>query len=105
MAGSIREAAEESVAAAREAGRLSDLDNAAVAALLYVAESIDLLEDGINPAGKFDNVSITAFLKYCNDLGLTPAARAVKEQKAKASDEKEGRSGKLAQLRSIGGPA
>lgn len=55
-------------------GPESDVGVASV--LLRLAAAIDEIdEDGLNPAGKLDNVSIPTYLKYAEALGMTPAAR------------------------------
>lgn len=41
-------------------------------ALLRIARAIDDIDgEGLNPAGKLDNVSIPTYLKYSEALGLT----------------------------------
>jgi hypothetical protein len=90
--GEVRAAVEESLAAAD----LGALDAGAVAVLRTLADKIDTeaelrwamlqwaeAEDREVRPPKEDNVSIPTFLKYCDALGLTPAARAVKAGKGK----------------------
>ena len=49
----------------------------AVAVLLRLAEAIDNIDDdGLNPAGKLDNVSVPTYLRYCEALGLTATVAA-----------------------------
>lgn len=48
----------------------------AAAVLLDLAALIDAQVDGIGPSGKLDNVSVPTYLRYCDALGLTPAAEA-----------------------------
>lgn len=49
----------------------------AVAVLLRLAEAIDNIDDdGLNPAGKLDNVSVPTYLRYCEALGLTARVAA-----------------------------
>lgn len=66
--------------AALEAASLSESsgpDAGAVTVLLKLAAVVDEMDaNGLNPAGKLDNVSIPTYLKYSESLGLTPAARA-----------------------------
>lgn len=73
---SVYEAAKLSVS---RADHLTDADRGAVEAMLVVAKQIDFLteNEGLNESGKFDNVSVPVFLKYCDSLGLTPAGRKV----------------------------
>jgi hypothetical protein len=96
-------------AAVEAADHLTDMDKAAVEAMLALARKIDAwdvivdyaLDDmaGIERGGRpavpqNDNVSISAYLKFCESLGLTPAGRAkLVEQK-----KPEGAGGKLASL-------
>lgn len=71
---SVFQATEEAIEAAKH---LTRMDAGAISAVLKIAKQIDYLMDneGLNESGKFDNVSIPVFLKYCNELGLTPLAR------------------------------
>ena len=81
------EATEAALQAAYAAGRLTALDQAAVQALRDLAVKISAQDDyfdalyeqaaerGSRPPVQ-DNVSIPTYLKYCESLGLTPAARA-----------------------------
>lgn len=69
---------------------LGDVDAGAVAVLRGIAIQVDYLltHDGVNESGKFDNVSPSLYLKYCESLGLTPAGRkALGEKKAEAPGE------------------
>ena len=66
-----------------------------IAAVLKVAEAIDD-PDFPYAGGRLDNVSLPTYLKYCDALGLTPAAR-------KGQSASDAKGGKLAQLRSIEG--
>ncbi len=93
---SIFAATQRSVAAAEG---LVGLDAGAVAVLLELARQIDYLaaNGGLREDGKLDNVSIPTYLKFCNELGLTPAGR----EKLKPKEQAVG--GKLAQLRSVKG--
>lgn len=67
------------VSKTRSALRALDLpasDAGVEAVLLKLAGAIDDIdEQGLNPAGKLDNVSIPTYLKYAEALGMTPAAR------------------------------
>lgn len=63
------------VDAARAEGALTDLDSGVVETLMHVAREIDSLVDGINGAGKLDNVSVPTYLKFSEALGLTPSSR------------------------------
>lgn len=89
--GEVRTATEEAIAKAKEERRLGALDAGAVAAIRVVARKIDeeqarwdyaLEWAQLNPGAaggpkppSHDNVSISAYLKYCESLGLTPAGR------------------------------
>lgn len=103
-------ATEDAIVAAEH---LTDMDDGAVEALRALARKIDAwdqivewaLDDARGSEGKRptvpqnDNVSISAYLKYCDQLGLTPAGR-------KALDlDKAGESGgsKLGKLRTVHG--
>lgn len=72
--GPIRAAVEESVTAARKAGKITKLHSATVAGLRMVADRLDVLdiEAMTDTTGKLDNVSLPTFLKYCTALGLVP---------------------------------
>ena len=91
---SVVEATELAIAAAQH---LSDADAGAVAVLRGIAGQVEYLleHDGINESGKFDNVSPSLYLKYCESLGLTPAGRKALDMKAEQSG------GKLAGVRGI----
>jgi hypothetical protein len=103
-------ATEEAITAA---AHLVDSDKGAVEAMRALARKIDAWDqivewaiddathkDGARPTvPQNDNVSISAYLKYCDQLGLTPAGR-------KALDiDRGGESGgsKLGKLRSVHG--
>jgi hypothetical protein len=73
------------------ADHLTAMDQGAVKALLTLAEAID---EGPGE-GKIDNVSLPTYLKFCSELGLTPAGREKLQPKAKEAG------GKLGQLRSL----
>ena len=90
------------------ASEFEDVDAGAVEALRALARKIQAwdvivefaLEDSIEGKSRpsvpqNDNVSISAYLKYCDQLGLTPAGRKALGQK------KEAVGGKLAQLRAV----
>jgi hypothetical protein len=82
------------------ASHLTAMDKGSVAMLLALAAAADYLleNDGLSPAGKFDNVTIPTYLRYARELGLTPAGRKDLELK-----KQEAPSGKLAQLRAVKG--
>lgn len=70
----------ESTRAALKAAKLPATAAGASAVLLRLAQAIDDIDgDGLNPAGKLDNVSVPTYLRYCEALGLTPRAAAVGE--------------------------
>ena len=96
MSGEILKATQRSVNAASDLG---DLDAGAVAVLLELARQIDYLaaNGGLREDGKLDNVSIPTYLRFCDQLGLTPAGREKLQPKGKDQG------GKLAQLRSVSG--
>ena len=64
-------------ASIRAATHLTKADTGALATLMKLAVQVDYLiaHEGLNESGKFDNVTIPVYLKYSNDLGLTPAGR------------------------------
>lgn len=64
----------------------------AVEVLLDLAALIDAQVDGVGPSGKLDNVSVPTYLRYCDALGLTPAAEARMGSTVEEPD------GKLAEL-------
>ena len=98
---SVFEATERSIAAAIKAKRLDDEDAGAVQMLRELARAADLIdENGLNPAGKLDNVTIPTYLRYAESLGLTPAGRARLVEK-----KPEGKSGKLGRLAAVPKPA
>jgi hypothetical protein len=73
------------------ADHLTEMDQGAMSTLLKLARAIDA-----GPGeGKIDNVSMPTYLKFCSELGLTPAGREKLQPKAKEAG------GKLGQLRSI----
>ena len=104
--GRVRDGLESAVTAA---AHLSELDEGALAAARALADKIDawdvIVEWAVEDAGgdgrpvvpANDNTSLGTFLKYLTELGLTPAARHVLDEKKGAGG------GKLAQLRSIEG--
>ena len=52
-----------------------------VAAIRKMADQIDAIdENGLNPAGKLDNVSLPTFLKYADALGMLPSGAASKPE-------------------------
>lgn len=95
--------------AVEAAGHLTDLDAGAIEAMFALARKIDAwdqivdwaLDDAAEREGSRpsvpanDNVSISAYLKYCDQLGLTPAGRKTLDLK------KERAGGKLAAVRAI----
>lgn len=112
MSGDIRKATRKAIKAAH----LTDQDSGAVEAMLALADKIDVwdliveyaMDDLADKAKEArpavpqnDNVSISAYLKYAESLGLTPAGRAkiadVKKPEAKPS-------GKLASVSNIPRP-
>lgn len=92
----VTEATETAIKAATH---LDDRDAGAVQMLRALAVAADAIdENGLNPAGKLDNVTIPTYLRYAESLGLTPAGRARLEEK-----KPEGPGGKLAHLQSVSG--
>lgn len=100
--------------AIKAAAHLTDMDDGAVEALRALARKIDAWDqivdwalDDVQDKGRGgrpavpqnDNVSISAYLKYCDQLGLTPAGRRALDV------DKGGESGgsKLGRLRSAHG--
>lgn len=102
---SVADATERAIAAA---SILTPADAGAVAALRVLAAKIDTDDalraayvewfdgEGARPARplQMDNVSIPTYLKYCDALGMTPAARG-----AKVKPEEPAGVSKLEQLR------
>ena len=101
-------------AAIAAASHLTDMDQGAVEALRALARKIDAWDvivgfalDDVSASGnggrpavpRNDNVSISAYLKYCDQLGLSPAGRKSLEI------DKAGESGgsKLGKLRTVHG--
>lgn len=89
------------------------VDSAAIEAARALARKIDAwdviaqwaIEDAASTESRpsvpqNDNVSLSAFLKYCESLGLTPAGRGKLEEK-----KPEGKGGKLGRLQSVPKPA
>lgn len=104
-------ATEAAVAAA--GARLTDADQGAVEAMLALARKIDawdvIVQWAIEDARERedrpkvpqnDNVSISAYLKYAESLGLTPAGRSKLTEK-----KPEAAGGKLGKLHSVPKPA
>ena len=100
-------------AAVKSATHLTDEDQGAVEAMLALARKIDAwdvivqwaIEDAAAEEGRprvpqNDNVSISAYLKFCESLGLTPAGRAKLAEK-----KPEAKGGKLSRLSSVPKPA
>lgn len=108
--GELIDATEDAIKAAKH---LTDMDQGAVEALRALARKIDAwdqvvewaLDDARAAEGKRpavpqnDNVSISAYLKYCDQLGLSPAGRKSLEL------DRGGESGgsKLGKLRTVHG--
>jgi len=86
----------DAISEAVRAGIITPMDEGAVAVLRMLAETLDH-PDFPNIDGKFDNVSQSLYLKFCESLGLTPAGRD------RLQEKKDRGGGKLAQLRSIQG--
>ena len=99
------EATETAIAAA---GHLTDMDAGAVEALRALARKIQAwdqivewaLDDAADSGGRpsvpqNDNVSLSAYLKYCDQLGLSPAGRKSLDVK------KAGESAKAAKLTAL----
>lgn len=93
------------------ATHLTPADAAAVAALRVLAKKVDSLADstaGVSDDGELtedrkrglDNVTLPTFLKFCSELGLTPAGRHAIEGK---KTESKSSGGRLAHLKSVQG--
>src|SRR5690606_24771159 len=82
------------------ATHLTPMDMGAVAVLRQLARTLDkLLKTGfVTESGKFDNVSMPTYLRYCESLGLTPAGR-----RQMAPKEAPSAPSKLGQLRAVHG--
>lgn len=93
--------AEATEAAIEAATHLTDMDQGAVQMLRALAVAADAIdENGLNPAGKLDNVTIPTYLRYAESLGLTPGGRAKLAEK-----KPEAKGGKLRGLQSVPKPA
>jgi hypothetical protein len=101
------EATETAIAAA---GHLTDMDAGAVEALRALARKIQawdqIVQFALDDAGgdrpsvpQNDNVSLSAYLKYCDQLGLSPAGRKSLDVKKAGESAK---AAKLTALRSAG---
>lgn len=66
--------------AVQAADWLTKADRGAIRSILRLAE---VLDDPDFPVidGRYDNVSQSLYLKYCDALGLTPVSRRVKQEK------------------------
>lgn len=108
-AGPIRLETDRAIA---EAKHLGPMEAGAVKALQNLADAFDYLvdHDGLSPKGSLDNVTAPTYLRYCSELGLTPAGRArnAKLAAAAAAAERQNRgrggrgqggSGKASELR------
>lgn len=88
---------ESTVTAIKAATHLTAMDAGAIQGVLALARKIDAwdiivdwaLDDVADSDGKArpavpqnDNVSLSAYLKYCDQLGLTPAGRKALESKS-----------------------
>ena len=100
---SVVDETERAVEAARADGIITESADGVVAVLLHIAGEIDSLVDGVNGAGKLDNVSVPTYLKYAEALGLTPVSRKrlIEVAKGGGGDSKEEKSS-LAKIRAIG---
>lgn len=95
----VRNALDKALAAARKQGVVSDLDAGTIRAAQALADKIDAWDqivawafedaedsEASRPAvPQNDNVSLASFLKYMNDLGLTPGARSSAASKSAKS--------------------
>lgn len=92
----VRNALDKALTEARKQGIVSPLDAGTIRAAQALADKIDAWDQIVEWAfedqreaeanrpkvPQNDNVSLASFLKYMNDLGLTPAARATTAGKA-----------------------
>lgn len=84
----------EATRAALDAADLLVTDLGTAQVLMRLAQAIDDIdEDGLNPAGKLDNVSVPTYLRYCESLGLTPAGRAKTVASRERAERKVGAAG------------
>ena len=103
---------EQTEVAIAAASHLTDMDAGAVEALRALARKIqawdvivewaldDAAESGSRPSvPQNDNVSLSAYLKYCDQLGLSPAGRKSLDVKKAGESAK---AAKLTALRSAG---
>lgn len=98
--------------AIKAADHLTDMDAGAVEALRLLARKIhawdqivawaveDAGDEGRPKVPQNDNVSISAYAKICDQLGLTPAGR-----KSLVEKKPEAKGGKLGKLASVPKPA
>jgi hypothetical protein len=104
---------DETQAAVDAATHLTDQDKGAVEAMFALARKIDawdqIVEWALDDAREHekrptvpqnDNVSLSAYLKFAESLGLTPAGRVKLAEK-----KPEGKGGKLGRLSSVPKPA
>lgn len=90
---SVYEATERSIQAAIEQDRLDpDVSAGPIAAILRLAQNIDA-----PTTDKLDTVSIPSYLKFCQELNLTPAKITPKDK----SKEQDKAGGALASLRAV----
>jgi hypothetical protein len=104
---------DETLAAIKATDHLTDKDKGAIEGMLALARKIDAwdaivqwaLDDALAHESRptvpqNDNVSLSAYLKYAESLGLTPAGRARLAEK-----KPEGKGGKLGRLAAVPKPA
>ena len=76
---------------ALKAVELPESDAGVAAVLMKLAQAVDDIDaQGLNPAGKLDNVSVPTYLKYAESLGMTPAARDRAKPKTTQSSAQQG---------------
>ncbi len=101
---------EQTEIAIRAASHLTDMDAGALEALRALARKIQawdqIVQFALDDAGgdrpsvpQNDNVSLSAYLKYCDQLGLSPAGRKSLDVKKAGESAK---AAKLTALRSAG---
>lgn len=94
---SVYDATVKAVGAAKH---LKPIHLGAVAALLQQAKLVDALikRGGMKLNGDTDVTTAATYLRYCNDLGLTPSAQAAMNAKKNVQPPEEPKTGGLTSL-------
>ena len=94
---SVYDATVKAVGAAKH---LKPIHLGAVAALLQQAKLVDAMVErgGLKSNGDTDTTTVGVYLRYCNDLGLTPSAQAAMNAKKNVQPPEEPQTGGLTSL-------